>query len=521
MSGEIKYPPKIPQRTYASTLSEQREQLQTDDMMMRFAASRERLSVDPYRPGYHYVNPESRLNDPNGLCYWQGRYHLFYQAYPPDDYRQHWGHAVSEDLVYWEDLPLAIYPGIEEMVYSGSTLVEENRVLACYLGTQAGMMIAASSDPLLLNWEKLPGCPVIPWTEAESEVQHSPKRVGDPCLWKEDEGYYALTGGSADGKIFEDGRVIEHLFFSQDLERWVYLGDFIEGAQLHTGPGEDGAVPYFWPIGDKHILMFASHQRGSQYFLGDYDRERHRFKVTSHGRLNHNQLRCGGVHAPTATPDGKGGLIVIHNINWGKPCKGWDHIMSLPRRFSLGDDGRLRIEPVEGLESLRADHKQVGETQLPANQDVVFEDVGGRQTEIIVKIDPQGAREICLDVCRSPGAAEYTSIRFLQEGYLQRGSFETPQYEHALMLDPGRSSLLPDVLARPPEVAPFDLAKGELLELRVFVDRSVVEVFANGTQCLAVRVYPERQDSIGVALRAQGQDAVMKSMDVWQMKGIW
>jgi beta-fructofuranosidase len=165
--------------------------------------------------------------------------------------------------------------------------------------------------------------------------------------------------------------------------------------------------------------------------------------------------------------------------------------------------------------------QHVGETQLPANQDVVFDTVAGRQAEIVVSIDPQGAREVCLDVCRSPDAAEHTSIRFLQEGYLQRGSFETPHYDHALMLDTGRSSLLPDVMARPPEVAPFDLAKGELLELRVFVDRSVVEVFANGTQCLAVRVYPEREDSIGVALRAQGQDAVMKSMDVWQMKSIW
>ncbi len=64
--------------------------------MRRLAASRQRLAADPYRPIYHYVNPQSTLNDPNGLCYWQGRYHLFYQAYPPEDPRQHWGHAVSE-----------------------------------------------------------------------------------------------------------------------------------------------------------------------------------------------------------------------------------------------------------------------------------------------------------------------------------------------------------------------------------------------------------------------------------------
>jgi len=60
----------------------------------------------------------------------------------------------------------------------------------------------------------------------------------------------------------------QHLFFSQDLKSWTYLGEFVEG-DVFTGPGEDGAVPYFWPIGDKHILLFASHTRRAQYLLGD------------------------------------------------------------------------------------------------------------------------------------------------------------------------------------------------------------------------------------------------------------
>ena len=520
MTAPIKYPPKLPQRTYALTLDEQREQLKTDEMLLRFAASRERLSADPYRPAYHYVNPESTLNDPNGLCYWQGRYHLFYQAYPPDDFRQHWGHAVSDDLVHWEDLPLAIYPGIEEKVFSGTTLVEEDRVIACYAGTEAGTMIAVSSDPLLLNWEKLPGCPVIPYLP-EDQVKQRPARPGDPCIWREEDGYYILIGACTDGEIFVDGRVTEHLFFSQDLERWTYLGDFLEGAERYTGPGEDGAVPYFWPIGDRHILLFASHQRGSQYFLGDHDREAHRFRVTAHGRFNHNQLRRGGVHAPSATPDGEGGILVIHNINWGKPREGWDHIMSLPRRLTLIEGDQLAVEPIEALTVLRGEHTQVAKTPLPANQDVVPESVRGNQLEFIARVDPQEAREVCVDVLRSPDATEHTSIRFLQEGYLQRGSFEEPNYDHALMLDATRGSLRPDVLARPPEIAPFPLPKGEMLELRIFVDRSVVEVFANGTQCLAVRVYPEREDSVGVSLRAQGQEATLVSLDAWKLKNIW
>lgn len=519
MTANVKHPSKIHQRVYATTLSEQRKQLETDQMLLRFAASREALSSDTYRPAYHYVNPESTLNDPNGLCCWQGHYHLFYQAYPPEDFRQYWGHAVSKDLVHWEDLPLAIYPGIEEKVYSGSTLVEADRVIAFYQGTRAGSMAAVSSDPLLLNWEKLAECPVIP-NIPEEEAQERPARVGDPCLWKEDDGYYALGGGWTDGEIFRDSRIIEHLFYSQDLTRWTYLGDFVEG-DIFTSPGEDGAVPYFWPIGDKHILLFASHQRGSQYLLGDYDSERHRFKPFAHGRFNFNQIRHGGVHAPTATPDGAGGIYVIHNINWGKPSDAWDQIMSLPRRLSLDASTRLIIEPVEALETLRTEHQQVKEQVIPANEDVILDKIVGREMELIIRIDPQGAREICVEVCRSPGAEETTSIKFLQDGYMERGGFGEPHHEHALVLDTTRSSILPDVLARPPEIAPFDLAKGDLLELRIFVDRSVVEVFANGTQCLAVRIYPGRKDSVGVSLRAQGREALLKSLDAWRMKNIW
>ena len=89
------------------------------------------------------------------MCFWKGYWHLFYQAYPPEDTRQHWGHAYSKDLVHWEDLPYAIYPNPEEACFSGATYVEDNKVIAIYHGTKVGNMIAISNDDLLLNWEKI------------------------------------------------------------------------------------------------------------------------------------------------------------------------------------------------------------------------------------------------------------------------------------------------------------------------------------------------------------------------------
>ena len=76
---------RAPKYTFADTLDEQEAQLRDNPMVRRMAASRNAFEADPHRPLYHFVSPESTLNDPNGLCFWQGRWHLFYQGYPPED----------------------------------------------------------------------------------------------------------------------------------------------------------------------------------------------------------------------------------------------------------------------------------------------------------------------------------------------------------------------------------------------------------------------------------------------------
>ena len=178
-----------PQYKFADTLEEQKVQLNDNPLLQRMLKARLDMSTDPYRPIFHYVNPENTLNDPNGLCYWQGRWHLFYQAYPPEDPRQHWGHAVSEDLIHWKDLPYAIYPNPEGRCFSGSTLVEEDRVIAMYHGTEVGNIVAVSTDPLLLNWEKLTGKAVIPVLEQDESPQEY--TVFDPCIWSKGGKYYS------------------------------------------------------------------------------------------------------------------------------------------------------------------------------------------------------------------------------------------------------------------------------------------------------------------------------------------
>ncbi len=514
------YASKVPYYTFAATLKEQQEQLKKNPLLLRFEASRQQMVNETLRPVYHFISPESWLNDPNGLCFWQGHWHLFYQAYPTEDRRQHWGHAISEDLIHWRDLPLAIYPDPEKACFSGACYVEKDRVIAMYHGTEVGSMVAVSSDPLLLNWEKLTGKSVIPFPKPGEPKP--PYNIFDPFVWKKGDYYYALTAGKLpDGPAGQLVRA-EFLHRSKDLISWEYLHPFLENDRYGM-IGDDGACPYFWPIGNKgkYILLHFSHQSGGKYMLGDYDQKRDKFVVTDGGNFNHGSVRPAGVHAPSAYPDGKGGVIAIFNMNQQKISNLWNGIMTLPRRLTLTDDDKLYIEPAGDYQSLRNNQQSVKEIKLPANQEVVLEKVAGNALEIIAEIDFGQSPMTELNVLRSSDGQEVTRIQIYHKGGYRITDGLRPMYDNsALTIDTARSSVLPSIKPRVPETAQFPFKEGKAIKLHVFIDKSVVEVFVDG-QCAAVRVYPGLKDSIGVSLRAQGGDSVLKSLDAWQMKTIY
>ncbi|MDX1358042.1 MAG: glycoside hydrolase family 32 protein, partial [Clostridia bacterium] len=136
----------VPREYYSKDYKNQILELKASGLLKRFANSRKNLEKDIHRPLYHATSPECAMHDANGLCFYKGRWHLFYQAYPPEHPKQHWGHLVSDDLIHWKDLPYAIYPGPESACFSGATLVEDDRVIAMYHGTTRGNMVAVSDD---------------------------------------------------------------------------------------------------------------------------------------------------------------------------------------------------------------------------------------------------------------------------------------------------------------------------------------------------------------------------------------
>ena len=154
--------------------------------------------------------------------------------------------------------------------------------------------------------------------------------------------------------------------------------------------------------------------------------------------------------------------------------------------------------------------------------------ITGNSMEISAEIDFKNSELVELNVLRSPNKEEYTRIILYKDKGFSKGreygalaGTANKGRASLVSIESSYSSILPDVLLRAPETAPFFLAKGETVKLRVFIDKSVVEVFVNGQQCVAMRIYPGLSNSTGVSIRSQGQEARLISLDAWQMKSIY
>lgn len=504
------------------------QQLRNHPQLQQAARQREILLRDHHYPSYHFGAPEGRLNDPNGLCRWQGLWHLFYQAFPTEDGPISWGHAVSEDLIHWKDLPYALCPGPEPSCWSGSALVEEDRVIAMYHAPQYGNMVAVSRDPLLLQWEKLTGGAVIP---AAQPGENLPYRVYDPCIWKKGEWYYSLSGSSLPHPATGRQTRTEFLFRSQDLIHWEYLHPLFDRDPFGGRPDMDGACPYLWPIGENHerdLLLHFSHLNGGQYMLGNFSAETYKFEVCNGGAFNSGSWIAGGVSAPSAAPDEKGGVIAVFTLNRARYGGDWDQIMSLPCRFTLTgpQKDRLAVSPAGNTDSLRRGHVAHRNILLPANEEILLPDVAGDSMELEAVFAPGRIPVLELTVLRSPGREECTRIAV----YRQRGDLNyqwleklgwIDSHDTIVSLDATEGSLGGDVMTRPPETGSLFVAPEEPVRLHIFIDKCVVEVFVNDALCLSTRVFPSRLDSRGVSLRAIGQPGRMLSLDAWQMASIY
>ncbi|MBX3445037.1 MAG: glycoside hydrolase family 32 protein [Planctomyces sp.] len=476
--------------------------------------------TEPFRPAYHFTPELNWMNDPNGLVFLDGEYHLFYQFNPHGNSWGHmsWGHAVSPDLVHWTHLPVALHDELGVMIFSGCAVVDERNtsgfggpgqtpLVAVYTGHGHGRQtqdLAYSLDRGR-SWTKYEQNPVLDIGESEFR---DPK-----VFWHEPTGRWVMVVSLAVAKRIQ-------FYGSPDLKTWTLLSEF-GPAGIPGKPNWECPDLFELPIegepGQSRWVLEADVGAGSiaggsggEYFTGVFDGTT--FIADS---LDSQWVDFGrDFYAPVSwsnVPPQDGRRLWIGWMNNWETCLNptwpWRSAMSTPREVTLRRiDGALRMcqQPVRELEALRGERISLGAADL----DDAARDVGvhGQQLELIVEFEPGSASEVGLRVLKGDG--EETTIGWSAA-------------ERSVFVDRTRSGIV-DFHERFPgrHAGPLPAVDGRV-RLRVLVDRSSVEVFGNAGETVVTDLVFPKSTSDRVELYAVGGAAKVVSCDIWPLKSVW
>ncbi|MFC5467358.1 glycoside hydrolase family 32 protein [Cohnella suwonensis] len=488
--------------------------LTTSDADRFIRENKHKLRPD-YRLNYHLMSEFGWMNDPNGFVQYKGLYHLFYQHHPYEPVwgPMHWGHAVSRDLVKWEYLPVALAPDTEfdrDGCFSGSAIAKDGKLALMYTGHvvtgpdkdrdyKQSQGIAFSEDGVV--FEKWEGNPVIGYDRMPEGV--SRKDFRDPKVFVREGQYYAVLG-SNDAK----GNGLVLLYRSDDLKSWTFVNVLLESDGRF---GDNWECPDLFPLGDKDVFMLSPQRmpaQGEEYrnlhstmaVTGKFDLPSGRFRPERYAQVDHGF----DFYAPQSALDEKGRRIVIgwmdmweSDMPTQRDGHGWAGAMSLPREALL-KDGRIVYRPVEEIESYRGNPCRLSEFELDGERGI---DAFGDSYELHAVFEAGRASAFGLKLRTGEGAGgpEETVLSYRTSDGLLR-------------LNRDRSGIGPGGERR----AAIPLSDGHLA-LRIFVDKSSVEVFAgDGEVVMTARIYPG-EASQGIKLFSEGPCRVV-SFRKWDIR---
>ena len=489
----------------------------------------DKMIEDPYRPGYHFAAfcADGRPGDPNGAFYANGRYHLMYLYRDEAEDAFHWGHISSADLLHWRNHPDALgSENGDRGCYSGGAFVDDDQT--AYLtfwkfpakdGSDPGGIDIAYARPPYDEWKRLrplaiPGSKEV-WGTKDIEVNGKLRRVGcaDPSnIWKENGVYYMQTGNlcvlnaygrEADSDPFYQGDWVD-LFRSTDLKNWEYVERFYKNP--HTGEDwpdetEDDMCPSYLPLYDapkngkptgKMLQLFIAHNKGTQYYIGHQEGET--FIPEAHGRMS---WKNNDFFAPEALIDDRKRHIAWCWLKDNLPDDftrfGWSGVYTFPRLLWL-EEGELHMAPAEELDRL-----QINPRQIPVGKSEKAEKlplVHPSSFRIRATVTMNDAEEAGFTVRKNGDGSEYCRI-----------SVNAKKNLLILALCHHGETVR--------EEAPFVIRDGKV-DLDIFSDRSVIEVYADDRQAAARRMYPtEPEKAVGAETLGGGADYGIVS--TWEM----
>lgn len=489
---------------------------------------------ETYRPQFHFSPRINWMNDPNGLVYYNGVYHLFYQ-YNPFGRRwgyMSWGHATSTDLVHWNHKAVAIPYGKEneEGIFSGSAVVDHQNtsgfgdggnppIVAIYTShytledgsTDQAQSLAYSLDDGE-TFTKYEGNPVLEFDDPDFR---------DPNVsWNEKmEKWLMVVALPAQHKV--------QFYSSDNLKDWEFLSDF----------GPAGATDGIWecpdffklPVdGDSENQKWVLHVdmnpgsiaggSGSQYFVGEWDGTTfipdETFMETAPHWVDYGTDFYAAISWNNIPEDDGRQLWVGWMNNWNYaneiPTDPWRSAMSIPRSVHLvsyDNSYRLVQRPIADLRQLRDDSVQIESLEINNETvDLSLRNISGKAFEMIVEIDPGEADNVGINV--REGENQQTVIGYDRENqsvFIDRtSSGESDFYEGFEQRND----------------APVELTDGRI-RLHVFVDWSSVEVFVNnGSRVITNRIFPD-SESIGVSAFADEGTAIITNLEFWPLESIW
>lgn len=454
----------------------------------------EAVKIDKWRNKYHIMAPIGWINDPNGLCEFNGKYHCYYQYSPltPMGGLKFWGHSVSNDLVNWEDKGVALYPDIDEDrdgVYSGSAFVKNDTIYFFYTGNvkyegEYDYILTGREQNVILVTSK----DGINFSEKRVVLKNSdfPKdmslHVRDPKVWEEDGVYYMVLGART-----TDNKGCILLYKSDNLYNWEFVS---------VPAGKQDNMGYMWECPDifkldnNDILMFSPQgidPKGYKYnniyqcgyAKGKFNDDKKEFKFNEFIEID----RGFDFYAPQTFEDSKGRRIVIgwmgvpDAIEHKNPTINnfWQHQLTIPRELVLKNNKLYQL-PIDELKKLRIGNSIKKDVDL--NKGSILDIFESNTFELNIDFRESNEFEIILrEDCKLSFSDNVFKLELGKSGY-------------------GRDMRAVEI--------------NYIYSIKIFSDNSSLEIFLNnGEEVFSTRIYNDSVDS-SLILKGNGIATVEK-----------
>lgn len=480
---------------------------------------------EAYRPQFHFSPKAKWMNDPNGLVYHEGLYHLFYQYYPDDIVwgPMHWGHATSTDMVHWEHQPIALYPDEHGLIFSGSAVVDKNNtsgfgsegktplvaIFTYHLmeGETAGRTdfqtqgIAYSLDNGK-TWTKYGGNPVI--------GNEGIKDFRDPkVFWHNESNQWIMALVAGDQAKF---------YSSKNLKEWNHISDFGKNHGAHGGVWE---CPDLFPLKvdgseeEKWVLIISINPgapnggSGTQYFIGEFDGKQFKTEQKEAKWLDFGTDNYAGV-TYNNVPNGDR-VFIGWMSNWDyardTPTEVWRSAMTVPRKLSLrkiADSYMLANYPLPSVERL-------GTSILTEKQEIA----SGAIDSLVV----EGLQQSHI---KFKTKAKDFELAF-KNGQGEKTVFTMDAKSKSMLLDrmeSGKVAFQPE-FGNKKHYAPLDKLGTEEFEVSIFLDWSSIEIFVDGgLYAMTNQIFPSEPYDRLVITNKDGENAIL-DLSISKMASIW